>query len=100
MDERLQELLKRKPSKWGNVSVKTFEQDIKLITSWVKEQQKLTNKHAYENARVEDKIMAYAKKNGLLDYVDKWGNKPYSDEDHNIIVMLKELFDELDTRAT
>ena len=41
MIKRVQELLNRKPSRWGNVSVKTFNQDITLLTDTIKEQQKI-----------------------------------------------------------
>lgn len=37
MTERLQEILNRKPSKWGNLTVKEFERDIKLIQERVEE---------------------------------------------------------------
>lgn len=32
LDEKLTELLNRRPNLWGKVSVKTFEKDIKLLT--------------------------------------------------------------------
>lgn len=35
MDEKIQELLNRKPSKWGNVSIKTFQNDIRLLQQTV-----------------------------------------------------------------
>lgn len=35
MNKKLQELINRKPSKWGNVSVKTFEEDIRFLTSTI-----------------------------------------------------------------
>lgn len=41
MNKRIQELINRKPTKWGNVSIKTFEQDIKLITYTVAKQRTL-----------------------------------------------------------
>jgi|SRR5690625_1897285 len=37
MTERLQEILNRKPSKWGNLTVKEFERDIKLLQERVEE---------------------------------------------------------------
>lgn len=37
MTERLQEILNRKPSKWGNLTVKEFERDIKLLQERVQE---------------------------------------------------------------
>lgn len=36
MEQKIQELLNRKPRKWGNVSIKTFEQDMRLLQSTVK----------------------------------------------------------------
>ena len=44
MTERLQEILNRKPSKWGNLTVKEFEGDIKLLQERVEE---LERKHEY-----------------------------------------------------
>lgn len=35
-NNQIQELLNRKPSRWGNLSIKTFEQDIKLLQNEVK----------------------------------------------------------------
>lgn len=40
-NSKIEELLNRKPKSWGNVSIKTFEQDIKLLTSYIKSQQEL-----------------------------------------------------------
>src|SRR5690625_4352526 len=37
MTEQLQGILKRKPSKWGNLTVKEFEGDIKLLQERVEE---------------------------------------------------------------
>ena len=39
MNERVKELLNRKPNKWGNVDIKTFEQDIKLLQETIVSQQ-------------------------------------------------------------
>lgn len=41
MDEKLQELLNRRPKRWGNVSVKTFEQDIARLQEAVKNYQSI-----------------------------------------------------------
>lgn len=41
MPNKLEEILNRKPSKWGNLSTKTFEQDIALLIDTVKAQQAL-----------------------------------------------------------
>src|SRR5690625_143858 len=41
MTERLQEILNRKPSKWGNLTVKEFERDIKLLQERVQELEEL-----------------------------------------------------------
>lgn len=37
MEKRLQELVNRKPSKWGNVTVKEFNRDIQMLQNAVKE---------------------------------------------------------------
>lgn len=39
--EKIKELLNRKAKSWGNVSIKTFEKDIKTLTDYVKVQQEL-----------------------------------------------------------
>lgn len=39
MNERVKELLNRKPNKWGNVDIKTFEQDIQLLQETIIKQQ-------------------------------------------------------------
>ena len=37
MDDKLQHILNRRPSRWRNVTIKEFERDIKLLTKTVKE---------------------------------------------------------------
>ncbi|MGF7535237.1 hypothetical protein AAGG74_16405 [Bacillus mexicanus] len=39
--EKIKELLNRNAKSWGNVSIKTFEQDIKTLTDYVRVQQEL-----------------------------------------------------------
>lgn len=44
MTNKLQELLNRKPGKWGNVSWRAFEQDIELLQTTITEQQTIIDK--------------------------------------------------------
>lgn len=64
MTERLQEILNRKPSKWGNLTVKEFEREIKLLQERVEELEKENrllrfiaeeNKIAYEQRAKQNK---------------------------------------------
>ena len=59
MTERLQEILNRKPSKWGNLTVKEFERDIKLLQERVQELEQKNDKLKQEVDfwRVEDREM-------------------------------------------
>lgn len=52
---KIQELVNRKPSKWGNVSIKTFENNIRLLTTAVKKQDELLDniKHLCEKNNSE-----------------------------------------------
>lgn len=59
MTERLQEILNRKPSKWGNLTVKEFERDIKLLQECVEELEQKNDRLKQEADfwRVEDREM-------------------------------------------
>lgn len=46
MEGRIQELIRRRPSKWGNVTVKAFEQDMTLLQDTLKKE--LEKTAAYE----------------------------------------------------
>ena len=37
MEKKLKELVNRRPNKWGNVTIKEFERDIKMLQDAVKE---------------------------------------------------------------
>lgn len=43
VEKKLQELVNRRPNKWGNVSIKEFERDIKMLQDAVKERAHATN---------------------------------------------------------
>lgn len=45
MEKRVQELLRRKPGKWGNLTVKAFEQDMKLLQDTLREEMKKTESY-------------------------------------------------------
>lgn len=45
MEKRIQELLRRKPNRWGNLSVKAFEQDMKLLQEALKKEMKKTESY-------------------------------------------------------
>ena len=59
MTERLREILNRKPSKWGNLTVKEFERDIKLLQERVQELEQKNDRLKQEADfwRVEDREM-------------------------------------------
>lgn len=66
---------------------------MKLTT---KQKEELLEKLAFEAGTAEDLIMAYAYKHKYKDFLEKWGEKPYSDEDHTITNMLYDLFAKID----
>lgn len=61
MTERLQEILNRKPSKWGNLTVKEFEGDIKLLQERVEELEKQS--HGIELNLLNDEVVRLEKQN-------------------------------------
>lgn len=44
LDRKIEELLNRKPNKWGNVPIKAFEQDIGLLQKVVMQQREQIHK--------------------------------------------------------
>lgn len=57
----------------------------------------LLEKFQWESARSEEIILTYARKKGLNDFCEKWGNKLYSDSDHNIPNMIMDFIDALES---
>lgn len=63
MTERLQEILNRKPSKWGNLTVKEFERDIKLLQERVQELEELTHKQGKVIIKQSDELDIFDQQN-------------------------------------
>ena len=60
MTERLQEILNRKPSKWGNLTVKEFERDIKLLQERVQELEEVLLELVKQNEELRKSIAFYS----------------------------------------
>ena len=63
MTEQLQEILNRKPSKWGNLTVKEFERDIKLLQERVQELEELTHKQGKVIIKQSDELDIFDQQN-------------------------------------
>src|SRR5690606_14610370 len=63
MTERLQEILNRKPQKWGNLTVKEFERDIKLLQERVQELEELTHKQGKVIIKQNDELDIFDQQN-------------------------------------
>src|SRR5690606_1577400 len=59
----LQEILNRKPSKWGNLTVKEFERDIKLLQERVQELEELTHKQGKVIIKQSDELDIFDQQN-------------------------------------
>lgn len=44
--ERLEELINRKPSRWGNLTIKEFERDIKILQKQAEEKQAMQREYS------------------------------------------------------
>lgn len=74
MNKRVQELINRKPSRWGNVSIKAFQQDIRLLTTTVQKQQTVIDGikntcNNYRNEAIGETDLALVDK--ILDSIKK-----------------------------
>lgn len=59
-------------------------------------EERLLRKLQDDIGATEDFIMSYAQKEGLDDFRKKWGEKQYSDKDHTIYHMVKDLVENLE----
>ena len=71
MEKRLQEIVNRRPNKWGNVTIKEFERDIQLLQDAVKTK---TKERHYAVLYLREKIaeLEYRMKNEHL-LIDRLG---------------------------